>query len=466
MTLDGYLDLTQIPDLYLAGAGLFLKKLRLKNQLLQKDIAKLAGVSSVQVSRWENNGSKISLRALVKIAETLDVSRTKIYERFDKGEFLTKNNLPAKFDTIREIIPYLVPHNFIGSWHVYLKKSSNKTLQLIRDTLNLKMHFRSKGNNNNRALMTSKELHTYLTTFFRYIKIAKIQPPLTSEVKLWHENDVDLKQAIICPCLQSDGSIDKQKHMITFYGLNKVLHDYFVDAMYYEYNELPSSSFLYNIADNIYSTIYCKKAAKAIINEIMKLAGNSKPSPARGQTVEEYLKEQQPHFNYLLDATETEQQIALRIWMSTEGCVSIGKSKGDLYPILELACAHPILTTQLMQIAKRHNLNFTLKRSKKQWSGLSGLFNASLSTNMEFLKLGGFIKGVKISSNSPYHEGVDKDILTLGILEYIRQRKMTNKWKKKLPIDVHHHNVNKIIRNREFNSADYYIRHSGDLWLK
>jgi len=124
---------------------------------------------------------------------------------------------------------------------------------------------------------------------------------------------------------------------------------------------------------------------------------------------------------------------------------------------LNIACAHPVLLGQLRQIAKRLNILFSEQRSKNIWSGFQGLSSNSLKNSIYFLRLGGFIKGVKISANSTYHEGIDKDVLMLGILEYIRQRNKGNVWQKNLSIENHHHNVNKIIENREYSSADYYI---------
>jgi hypothetical protein len=81
-----------------------------------------------------------------------------------------------------------------------------------------------------------------------------------------------------------------------------------------------------------------------------------------------------------------------------------------------------------------------------------------MNTILGFLKLGGFIKGMKISSKSRYHEGIAKNVFLLGILEYIIQRNNTSKWFKEIPIEDHHRNINQIIQNREYKSADYYIK--------
>ena len=77
---------------------------------------------------------------------------------------------------------------------------------------------------------------------------------------------------------------------------------------------------------------------------------------------------------------------------------------------------------------------------------------------MQFLKLGGFIKGVKIGGNSPYHEGIAKDVLLLGILEY-KKCELENSDLKKLPIQQAHHKINKIIENRKYKAVDYYINY-------
>ena len=454
LTSKGYLDIVKIPKLFVARAGEFLRQSRLKKKLTQKRIAEIIDVTPTQVCAWEKNRSKIPLKSLVKIAKTYDVSRDMIYELINRSKISLKTNLPVRLEKIMEIIKYFSPHKLDGT--VSLTKCSDETLQKIKDTLNVALRMKKTKNNCNQATINSKELHRYLKTFFQYTKVPKIHPPLTNEVKLWHENGLDLTRAIICPCLQTEGNI-RNPNAFDFNGNNKVLHDYFVDAVYYEYNELPTSY----LCSNGYVTSYARKATKEIIDEVMMLAGNSKTSPAHEQSIEEYLREPQPHLDYLLNASEIEQKIALRIWASAEGHTIIRRFKfaniDYIYPGLNIACAHPVLLGQLKQIAKRFNILFSEQKSKNIWSGFQGLSSNSIKNSIYFLRLGGFIKGVKISANSTYHEGIDKDVLMLGILEYIRQRNKGNVWQKNLSIEDHHRNVNKIIENRKYRSADYYI---------
>jgi transcriptional regulator with XRE-family HTH domain len=449
-TEQGFLDLVKVPGLRVAGTGQFLKNLRLKSKLLQKDIAELFGVSISQVSYQERNGNTIPLQPLIEIAHARGTSRDAIYLSIAQGEFSIKNvALPVNFEKIREIAGYLSP----SKYGINITKCPKEILSTIKATLNVHI---SQGSPKR---ISSKELHNYLTTFFHYTKVPKINPPLTEEVKHWREQGVDLKRMVIIPCLQSDGtSKQKQRHDLTFLGNSQILHDYFLDAMHYEYNELPTAYFVNKSGSSSCYTTFNQNSVTKILNEIMKLAGNTKTSPAIGQTVEDYLKEPQPHLDYLINASETELKIALRIWASTEGYISINRSKGLIYPMLGIACAHPDLATAPQQIAKQFNIKFTKKRSKNTWSGIKVLVALTISSCIAFLKLGGFIKGVEVSSNSRYHKGFNKDVLLLGILEFIK-RERNKDFYRNLPLKEVHNEINKIIENKEYKSADYYIEY-------
>jgi len=455
LTLKGYFDLAKVPDLYIARAGQFLRKLRKENGLRQKDIAKIFNVSLSQVKHWENNENRMPIQQLVEIAEASGVSRNTIYLLIDQGKFSLKTSLPVKFERIEEIIPYLSPFKNDSNARITLRKYCPKeTLSKINETLNV-----NPRTSKNHTVITCRELYNFLTTFFRYRKLCKLQFPLTGDVMRWYDSGINLRNAIICPCLQSDGSTDQvgQYYRITFNGKNKILHHYFVDAMYYEYSLLPTS-YLICYSSGDHCTIYYKKSVKEIVNEIKNFAGNTKTSPRSGQTAEEYLMEPQPHLNYLMNSPEIEQQIALRIWSSTEGSISMHRKDGRFYPQLTIACAHPDLATQLQQIARQLDINFIKSYSKNNWSGIQGLSTSALSTCINFLKLGGFIKGIKISRNSKYHEGIDKDVLFLGILEF-KKRELENSRLKKLPIQQVHYKINKIIENGEYKSAGDYVNY-------
>ncbi len=450
LTEEGYLDLVKVPDLRVAGVGQFLKNLRLKNCLRQKDIAEIFNGNSDCVKGWENNQNRMPLKTLVKIVETLGVSRNAIYLLIDQRKLNTKNNLPVKFERIRNIVQYFNPLKDDGKGRITLLRCCPKeALSNIKKILNV--NTRSRGRD--WKIITCRELYKFLKTFFRYIKVSKIHPPLTDEIKGWYNDGVDLKRAVIIPCLQRDGYSGQwnQYYRLSFHGNSKVLHDYFVDAIYYEYKELPSTYF-----GRCYFTEYCSDTIN--IEDVTNLAGNTKTSPAHRQTVKDYLKETQPHLDYLFTAPKAEQKIAIRIWASTEGCITVYKKNERANPRLVIACSHPDLAKQLQKILRRFNMNFNIRHSKRHWSGIDGLSTSSLSTCINFLKFGGFVKGVKIGATSKYHEGIDKDVLLLGILEF-KKRELENIHLKKLPIQQIHHEINRIVNNIEYRSAGYYINY-------
>ncbi len=228
--------------------------------------------------------------------------------------------------------------------------------------------------------------------------------------------------------------------------------------MFNEFGLLPTSYFILT-SKKCYTTEYKRKSVKKIIDEIMKFAGNTKTAPSKQQTVEEYLLEPQPHLNYLINASKTKQQIALRIWASTEGSISIYvKKDGYIRPQLVIACAHPDLAKQLQQIAQRSNIKFAVVRLKNNWSGIGGLHNHTICGCIEFLKLGGFIKGVKISANSKYYEGIEKNTLLLGILEF-KTRQNAKKKLRNLSREKVHNEIKKISKNKEYKSPGYYVKY-------
>ena len=457
LTEKGFFDLVNVPGLYVSGAGQFLRNIRKKHCLTQKEMAKSLNFSRSQWMHWEANRHRIPIQSLVKSAEASDISRDTIYSLIDQGKLSTKTNLPVKLEEIRDIIQHFSPRK-CGEAHITLIGCSKETLSKIKTTLNTKLLFDGQ-----KKLIYSQSLYNFLTTFFHYTEVPKIQPPLTNEVKRWYDQGVDLKRAIIIPCLQSDGNTTRshQRTIILFSGNSESLHQYFVDAMYYEYNELPSTYFRLAPTDDCHRTLYARETATEIVNEIMKLAGSTKTSPGKGQTIGEYLKEPQPHLNYLINAPETEQKIALRIWASTEGSIGIrrkGSNDSSIYPDFLISCSHPNLITQLQQISLGLNIKLKQKRTKQNWSRIQGLHSGSLSSCTMFLKHGGFIQGVSISAHSKYHKGIDKDILLLGILEF-KLRQKTNEYLRKLPLQQIHYELNKIIKNSEYKSVDYYINH-------
>ncbi|WP_287583654.1 helix-turn-helix transcriptional regulator [Candidatus Borrarchaeum sp.] len=276
LTEQGFFNLVKVPGLRIARAGKFLKKLRIANRLTRSEFAKIFKLTRSQVRDWENNSRTIPLKLLVKIAEKNGVSKDSVYSLIDSGVFKTKSSLPVKFEKIKDIIHFFYPtspNKSNYSWPISIHSKSKEALSKIKAMLNISLISDHRWNSNRTH---SKELHNFLKTFFRYNEILKINPPLTSEVKRWFEMGIDLKSAIIIPCLQSDGGIGQFDLSLMFSGNSKILHDYFVDAMYYEYGLLPTSYFKQYKVKNSNSKVYyynrtefVQNSVKDIIDEVM-----------------------------------------------------------------------------------------------------------------------------------------------------------------------------------------------------
>ena len=452
LTDQGFFDLAKVLDLRVAGTGQFLKSLRLEKSLGQTDIAKIVNVYWWTVSRWERNVTKIPIQSLIKITETLEIERNAIYSLINR-EFKANIRIPVKLEEIREIIQYLVPQTSNSKTkRVTLKKCSNRILQHVKNTFNV-LPKTTRTKRGPLTIIISSDLHAFLKTFFRYKKIYKIRIPLTNEVKKWKKANVDLVRAVIIPCLQTDGCIAQNPKQLIFTGKSIYLHNIFVDAMNLCYCVFPISYF--QGTSNVPQTRYSRKIS---INEIKNLAGNTKTRPTTGQSVEEYKTEPQPKLAYLLDSGKTEKKIALRLWITAEGSISIHRYKTLIYPELELSCTHPDLIIPLKRIAKQFHINFTIVRSKRTWSGFAGLLSNSIKNVIAFLKIGGFFPSVKVSKHSKYHQGIDKDVYLLGILEFIKRQKLISRLRK-FALDEVHREINRIIENEQYNTKDYYINY-------
>ncbi len=103
--------------------------------------------------------------------------------------------------------------------------------------------------------------------------------------------------------------------------------------------------------------------------------------------------------------------------------------------------------------------NFSISKGYNTWSGISGLQTVSISSIINFLKIGGFIRRVKVAkSKSKFFGGFDKQDVLLGVLEFTKRQRedidyrtediqKINKWTKG------------IIENKQFMNEEHYINY-------
>ncbi len=456
---DEHFDLIQIPNLRIY-AGNLLKSIRLKLNLTQKEFARKYKVSKSALMHWEHNRSAIALNTLVDIAKEIVLTKKDIYKFIRERKILTKKgiNLFFKYGYFIEILPFIS----IRSKNILIIKQTGKEyVKKISELFNLKIYYST----NKQFVINNADLYNFLITFFDIKIDLKINLPQTKFIK--NLNNIDLRKAVICPLLQTDGSggLDKRKNLYvaSFKNISKELHDIFVDSIYETYDGFLPGSYLLkdSIKDDKYTecyvTKYFGKLFQPLYKDLIKLCGNFKTSKCHSQSSEDYEKEDKPHLDYLLNAKEFEKIVALRIWASTEGAIiPMRRNKGGLIvPKLQISCSNKDLLFQLQKIATSIGLHFTVRNEKG--TGYKCLYNMAVSCALSFLKLGGFVDGVKISKSSKYYEGVNKQDLVYATLEHmIKERKDASL--RKLPIVKVHELIRNLAENKQFKNLNYYIK--------
>lgn len=447
ITSEDYFDLIRVPDLRVY-AGKFLKTYMLEKNISQRGLAKVFCSGKSAVAHWKNNRCAIPLKLLAKITD-----KNNIYNLIENEEIYFRDiKVPIKFNDMKEIIDSIYLHS--GGYTIYIKKLEDEKLNKIQYFLGKKMKFRKYGYE-----YKSKHFYNFIKTFFEEEKVFKILPPLTDIIKKWEEQNIDFRKAVICPLFQTDGSCyyDRRKDWMVFSFKNKslILHEILVDAMYATYKILPTSFHVScSDADGCFYTHFLGRNTDSVYRDLKRICGDFKHSPS-GQRVEEYMREYNPHLNYLLDASSEEQKIALRLWFSADGCIIPTRNRGYASSMLKISCAHPKFIIQLKEIFEKHSMHLTIKTGDS-WSGYNSLYNMAISTNLLFLFMGGFIKGVNVTKNSNYHAGIEKQDLLLSTLELMRQEHQ-NPELKKLSIKGLHRKINKIAIEQTFKTPKFYI---------
>jgi len=458
LTSNGYFDLIQIPYLRVY-AGEFLKLIRLELHLTQREFSRKYNFSISALAHWENNRCAILLTTLIKVAKIMLFTKEDTYKLLREKRILTKKdiNLSFKYRDFIKILPYI---SIMSKNTLIIKQDGKKYVNKISEFLNIKIYHST----NKQFVIKNTDLRNFFITFFDIKLILKFNLPQTNFVK--NLKFIDLRKAVICPLLQTDGSgylyQRKNFYLISFKNICKELHNILLDSIYLSYNKfLPSSYLLKDSTDNKYTecyvTRYSSKDFQPIYDDLIKLCGNFKTSRYHSQSIEDYKKEAKPHLFYLLNAKKVEKIAALRIWASTEGAmIPTRRKKGGLIvPKLQISCANKELLFQLEKVARSIGLHFSIRNERG--SGYKCLYNMAVSCALSFLKLGGFIDGVRISKSSKYYEGIHKQDLVYSTLEHmVRERKDSSL--RELPMNNVHESIRKIAENKEFKKLDYYIR--------
>ncbi len=452
LTNGGYFDFEKIPNLRVLDTG-FLRNIRQRHNKTQRELADLIGVPLRTWIGWESYSKYLPFNKLMLLIEKLNIKETELYNmikdtQFTYGKHHGKNRLKIPFNPLKfELVNYLIP---IANDRTYLVKNTPREIkEYALKNYSIDKHYLNKSG---LIVIYSYLLNKFLKTFYIYEKKPLLDFPLSNEVKNWTNEGIDLKKSIIIPLLLSDGG-EKSNNRLFFSGASKALHNIWTDALFFQYGLLPSSFLLKY--KSIFVTTH--NVSDKVLSKIKETCPNFKTSP-RNETLEEYLTKPQPSIKYLFKRTSIEQQIAIRLWANTEGSIGIALDKRTnlITPSLKIACAHPSLIKELQYICKINKLNMLMIKEEKNWSGLSALRSNSIGTTINFLKIGGFIRGTKIKMQSKYFNGLDKQDVLLGILEFMIRQRKSGAYKSE-DINKIYENIRTIVTNKEFKEEKYYI---------
>lgn len=424
LTKKGHFDLQFIGALRVIDNG-FLKKLREDHNKTQKELAYLTKVPLRTWMGWEYYKKAIPLEKLILLSRVLKLDKDTLYEsirncEFTLGEHHGKNRmkLPSTHSEF-SLLPYLIPQKYNKTYVV--KNCPLKIKKRILEKFSIdRCYYDKKG----LIVIQSHLLHKFLTTFYIYKKETILQLPLSAEVPAWIDKGADLK-SVILPLLLSDGG-EKPNNRLYVSGESSIIHKIWTDAWYYNYGLLPS---YYKLTHGpIFVTEH--RVPESILNELHKICPTFKKSPVN-TTVENYLRGPQPTISYLFGRPKIEQQIAIRLWANTEGSIGVtfDKKTNLITPSFQIACAHPVLSRELQKLCKLNEITTSVVKEDTKWSGYSKLRTYSVNSVLEFLRIGGFIRGTKIASRSRYFHDLDKQEVLLGTLEVMEKQRKDTKYR-------------------------------------
>ena len=451
LTKEGYFDLEKIPNLRVLDNG-FLKSLRKKLGKTQNELSELIDVPLRTWIGWEFYDKYLPFDKLILLKEKLNLKDTELYQmikntKFTYGNHHGKNRLEIPSSVNFELVNYLIP---ISVDRVYVVKSAPQEIKdyILKQFSIDNNYFKKSG----LIVIYSYLLNKFLKTFYIYEKKILLEFPLSDEVKSWVSLGIDLKKSVIIPLLLSDGG-EKSNNRLFFSGASNVLHNIWADALFYQYGLLPSS-FLAKYK-SIFVTTH--NVSDKILSEIKEICPNFKTSP-RNEFKIEYLANLQPSIKYLFNSNKLEQETAIRLWANTEGSIGIAMDRRSnlINPSLKIAIAHPSLIYELKKLCEINGIIFMIIKEEKNWSGLSALRSTSITSTINFLRIGGFIRGTKIKAQSKYFNGLDKQDVLLGILEFIIRQRKSGTYKSE-DINKIYDYIRTIVINKEFKEEEYYL---------
>ncbi len=211
---------------------------------------------------------------------------------------------------------------------------------------------------------------------------------------------------LLATYLLTDGSLShKGEHFrLQFYTKDKILRDMVYCCLLKESRYKPS---IYKDKKEVYSI---KVTDKFLGRRLLRLNSSYKRMPSKNQKDLDYFKEIQPSLNFLKKVDSKTRDLCVRLALTTDGYISSGKNFR-----VALTCYNPSLCEQWIEIFELCGLKSHLIKRKDSWCKCSEVVLDRDSVPL-FLKMGGFINGVKISKKSKKYKGLEKNKLLENVL--------------------------------------------------
>jgi len=452
-----YFNLGKVPNLRIVNSG-FMEILRKKFKKRQKEISDLINIKLPTLRKWESNNS-IPFYKLTELAVKLNFDKVDLLELINGSEFTfgshhgkNRIKIPIKPKDFK-LVKYLVPNSNQTTYLV--KNAPPEVKKYIKENFPIDWYTFNKSG---LIIIYSYLLNIFLKTFYRYEYSNHIKFPLSPHVKKWKCMGADIKKSIILPILLSDGG-EKPQNRIFCSGESDVIHRIWSDALHFSYNILPSSYKLPVKNKTIFITTH--KINNKIKRELKSICPSFKTCPYK-QKENDYLHSPQPVIKFLFKANSLGQKIAIRIWASTDGNtgVHLDKRRGLITPNLKIGCAHPSLVKELKKLLELNGINTSVTYTKGNWSGIDGIISSSINSLINFLDMGGFIDGIKISRKSKYYYGIAKQDVLLSIFEFMKRQRENSKLRITDSGKINRH-IRRIALNRSFKNKEYYVKYFG-----
>jgi len=435
---NGYFDFSKIQELR-AYNGKLLRKYRKLIDKTQKKLGNIFNINRIDIDNWERNNCGTPVSILFETAKMANISKEQVIKDLEKTKTMfsmeTKPfNLPFKLNDLN-YYPFKLMHP-IKNNSVYFY--GHKELE--------------EG--------TNKVLNSFLSTFFEYEKEALIKTPLTALVSQWNRIGIDLLVPISV-LFVTEGSFNHKKTGLVFINNSKMLHDILVDCIYFKFKQFPTSYFRERKRkpkNSTFITSYTNDAHYEITDKIVNFVRNIKTAPHEDQSIKQYLMEPQPNLDFILNKNNGEQLTAFRLFMVTEGSIYITTHFGYVYPVFEIASAHPDIVKFLEKLSDRFNFNFKENKSKRTWSGLKGVRARGIAISLKILKNDLILDNIQLTSKSKYFEGFNKKDLLLAILE-LRRRQDANKKLLNNKSSILNKEIQKILKTKAYKDANFYIEY-------